>query len=164
MTRSEALLWAADVLDRVKISGKAGRTQLHPDHVLLAIERHIGLTAWVKVAFPDGKLHVQTQLLMSIKDLSIGKLKADLVALESYLKQTLQMDLELATRELFRSKFHTDMEAIAFETYVLRADRATLPAYVCSVLDGLSPTTEYWDFLISQIYTHADAQMFLLRN
>lgn len=74
------------------------------------------------------------------------------------------MDAEVATRELFLAKFQTHTEAIAFETYVLGAGRDFLPRHAQEVLDGAEPTPEYWDFLIGQINTHTDAQMFLLRN
>lgn len=58
----------------------------------------------------------------------------------------------------YLDRFRTVAEALDFETLVLSADRAYLPACARVVIDHKQTSGEYWGFLIEQheIYQLAD--------
>lgn len=161
MKLREALQVAAAILESNPIDG-AEAVVCADTEVKITIQRAPGLSAWLRVSYPRGRREIFSQTHLSAKHASVGRLKADLVAIEAALAKILPMTV--ATREDFLSKFSTPTEALAFETYVLSIGREFLPSHVHRVLDGQEPTAEYWEFLIEQIATHEDAQMFLLRN
>lgn len=161
MKLQEALQVAAAILESNPIDG-AGAVVGTATEVKVTVQRAPGLSAWLRVSYPRGRREIFSQTHLSARHASVGRLKADLVGVEAALAQVLPMTV--STREDFLSKFTTPTEAIAFETYVLGSGREFLPNHVHRVLDGQEPTAEYWEFLIEQIATHEDAQMFLLRN
>ena len=61
------------------------------------------------------------------------------------------MDTSLITdREKYLALFPSQREAVEFEQSILQAGREFLPAPALLVLDGVTPTPDYWRFLAEQ--------------